>query len=412
MTPKMLEALYQLSLCHDPDPNVIFQRIVETVGEYYGRTMAMINLAEESCVRYRAVVNPHRLLRGMTALEFSSTFCQFALRSSGPILIQDARQDPAYAGHPAIKVGLTRYLGVPICTPNGAPIGTLCFLDRKTRELLGEEDIQFLSLLAMRVSAELERERIILARLEEHRTAAERLRDLNARLEATADEKRRFVRMVIHDLRHPLTAMRTLLYLLEAENDPTERAVHLATLENRLHALNQLLEGLTQYDCIEAGHANLHIERVELAAVLSRWVSDFAPAFSSEPVQFCYDLAPDLGTTDTDCDKLNHILLNLLSNALKFTPHGCVEVRARSLDADHWLLEVKDTGIGIPVEAQARIFEEFYQAHPAGKAMSHGSGLGLAIVKRLCDALQGRITVHSAPDAGTCFQLVFPRFLS
>ncbi len=328
----------------------------------------------------------------------------FALRIVHPILIQDALQNPDHCTNAAVDIGLRRYLGVPIHNPNGQPIGTLCFLDGRIEEPLGEEDIHFLSLLAMRVSVELERERMVQARLEEQKRMVERL-------EATAKEKHRFVMMVIHDLRHPLTALRTILYLLRDESDPEQRAACVSALENRVDALSHLLNALQQYHEIEAGHTVLHLEDVNLAQLIEDCVQSFAPAFVSDSVAFERDIAPDLGVSHTDRDKLNHILLNLLSNALKFTPRGTVRVRARCEGTDRWLLEVEDTGIGMSEDIREQVFEEFYRAPDDRVTQTPGSGLGLNIVRRLSSALQAKLEMESAPGVGTRFRLLFPRHL-
>lgn len=327
------------------------------------------------------------------------------------MLIQNAARDPEFCNHRAVRVGLTRYLGVPIRDPEGRPIGTVCFLDDHSDEPLGEEDVQFLSLLAMRVSAEVERERMVQARLEEHRVAAEQMRALNAQLEATAEEKRRFVAMILHDLRHPLTALEALLYLLSVEDNPAERRSYIEAIENRTAALRSLLDGLTEYHAIEAGQLPLHIERRDLGQLIRVCVKDFAPAFISDLVRLECDLDSDLGEAETDPGKVTHILLNLLSNALKFTTKGNVRVRAGPRGSEQWVLEVADSGIGIPAGEQERIFEEFYRAPAEAVGGPQGSGLGLAIVQRLCAAMNGSIAVESASGIGTTFRITFPRRL-
>lgn len=408
MNPKMQEALYSVSTCFDADPNVVFQKIVEEVAAYYDNTTAMINLDQEDCLLFRAVANPRPRMIGLTSFPMQRSFCQFALRTDSPILVQNAEEHPVYCTHPAVEARIRRYLGVPIRNPQGKAIGTLCFLDDKVEQPLGEEDIQFLTLLTMRVNAEVERERMVQERIEEHRKAAERLAELNARLEAAAEGKRQFVAMVVHDLRHPLTALKTLLYLLESETDPAERAATLSAMQGRLQALTTLLNGLLQVNEVESGRVPPRLERVHLPTLLSECVASFAPAFVSESVRLECQISPKLAEAQTDADKIVHILLNLLSNALKFTAEGTVWVRALPHGSAHWRLEVEDTGIGIHPDVKERIFEEFYRA---GAARQGSVGLGLAIVHQLCQALQAEVSVESVPGTGTCFRLTFPRAL-
>ncbi|MCW3095351.1 MAG: hypothetical protein JWL77_969 [Chthonomonadaceae bacterium] len=409
MTPRMQEILYEISVLNDPDPNVVFERIAQAVGDYYSGAMTMINLSVDGCLQFRAMVNPHRIIRRLSTNSVQGTFCLLTLESMGPMLIQDASKRDELVGHPAIHFKLTRYLGVPVVSSQGVALGTLCFLDSRPEDILGDADVKFMSLLAMRVSAEVERERLTLARLEEHRLAAERTKSLVAQLQATAEEKRRFVSMVIHDLRHPLATIQTVLYLLRAEEDPSERELYVDTLENRARALAGLIEGLTQCQRIESGHVGLHVHPLDVAQHLRECVENFAPDLSECSVPCHCEIDPNLGTVMTDGDKLTHIVLNLLSNALKFTMKGHIRVRAYPCSPSSWNLEVEDTGIGVPEEDHERIFEEFYRAPAADHSIRPGSGLGLAIVKRLCDALQGRISVESAYGEGTLFRLTFPR---
>lgn len=336
----------------------------------------------------------------------------YAIRTVGPLLIQNASEHPDFCDHSAVRFGLNRYLGVPIHDLHGKPIGTLCFLflDNRVDTPLGEEDIRFLSLLAMRVSAEVERERMVQSRMEEHQVMADNLAELNARLEATAEAKRRFVATVLHDLRHPITAMRTLLFVLRDEQDPQERQTCIDLLENRLGVLAELLDALMQYHEIEAGHTRLNVEQVDLGRLITECVEEFAPASVSQEVHFVKETEPNLGEARTDVNMLRHVIANLLSNALKFTPRGTVWVRARRRGAKRWALEVEDTGIGMSEEDQRQVFQEFYRAETA-YAQGSGAGLGLAIVKQLCGALQGTVELKSVPDEGTLFRITFPRDL-
>src|SRR5579871_491900 len=367
MTPQMMETLYRISLLHAPEPETIFQHIVETVAEMYGDTMAMVNLVEGDCLRFRTVVNVHPVFEGSSTLKIERSLCQFSMRDTRPLLIQNAMEHPDFRRHIVVRLKLRRYLGVPICNSEGQAVGTLCFLDDRIEDILGEEDIRFLSLLAMRVSAELERERMIESRIAAQRAYTEHL-------EETAREKRQFVSMVIHDLRHPLTTMRTLLYLLRTEPDRKQRRAYLDTLENRTCALGTLLEELVLYDQIEAGRPMLKIEETDLNALIRATVEEVAGLADMQAAPISCELAPDLGIATLDGGKLRHILLNLVSNALKFTPEGSVAVRAGRQNADTWWLEVEDTGIGMTLLEQERAFEEYFSG---AKGERSGMGLGL-----------------------------------
>ncbi len=241
--------------------------------------------------------------------------------------------------------------------------------------------------------------------------AAQQLAELNDKLQATAEEKRQFVNMVLHDLRHPLTTVKTLLYLLRHDSIST-RDEHLEVIEGRVSVLHSLLEELTEYHRIEAGRGYITVEKVAVHELLTECVANFSPALVGGEVQIQCTVSPELDLISTDRNKLLHILLNLLSNALKFTPQGQITVRADLIGAEHWMLTVEDTGSGIPKEIQAHIFEEFYQDEASAlNQRRQGFGLGLSIVKQLCDALQGKLELMSLPEQGTRFAIIFPQSL-
>lgn len=342
------------------------------------------------------------------------------------MLIQDATADPALQTHPAIRMGLTRYLGVPVANPNGEAIGTLCFLDDRSDVRLGEEDIHFLSLLGMRVSAELERERSTRERLAEREAMVARLEAVNARLRRASEEKRRLIATVIHDLRQPLTALRTTLYCLRQEEDPAEREASITLLEGRLAALSALTDELGEYARLEAGQVPWKLARTPLAPLLRECVEGFAPEACARRVRVRCELPPTLGEAETDSAKLCHVVSNLIANAITFAAAGeadssaegehagSVVVRAASEGASAWRLVVEDDGPGIPDAVLEHIFEEFYQgtAAPQGAPpgdQSRGLGLGLAIVDYLCAGMGAQIEVASVPGLGTRFAVTFPR---
>jgi signal transduction histidine kinase len=121
---------------------------------------------------------------------------------------------------------------------------------------------------------------------------------------------------------------------------------------------------------------------------------------------------PELPRLQSDAVKLQHVLTNLVANAIKFTESGRVSIRARSLEGSRIALEVEDTGIGIPAEAIERIWNPFEQADPGVARRFGGTGLGLSIVRGLVDRLGGKVSVESAVGRGTTFSVVFPTTFS
>jgi signal transduction histidine kinase len=128
----------------------------------------------------------------------------------------------------------------------------------------------------------------------------------------------------------------------------------------------------------------------------------------SDEVQLVQEVEPDLPPMFSDQEKMRQILINLLSNAVKFTEKGAVTVRARH-DGDRIVVDVSDTGIGIPEGALAFIFEQFRQTDDSTTRRYGGTGLGLAITRHLAHLLGGNITVESTLGAGSTFTVTLPR---
>jgi signal transduction histidine kinase len=203
--------------------------------------------------------------------------------------------------------------------------------------------------------------------------------------------------------------MRTLLHLLSRERNKQQRLMDLKTLDNRTRALNTLLDELVLYDQIETGRSLLKIEAIDLGAFLPACVEEVAGHHEAQAVPVRCEIAPELGIVYLDQRKLKHILLNLISNALKFTQEGHITVRARPENALQWRLEVEDTGMGMTSAVRERAFEEYFSESNREQG---GVGLGLAIAHRLSMALEAKVTLRSVPGQGTHFQLVFPRCLT
>lgn len=151
---------------------------------------------------------------------------------------------------------------------------------------------------------------------------------------------------------------------------------------------------------------DVYVETFRLDEVADVAVSTVEPSLKNG-VSLVKDIAPDIPPLQTDREKLKQIVLNLLSNAAKFTEQGRITIKARPGDGVLHLA-VADTGIGIPPQALAHIFEEFRQADMSTTRRYGGTGLGLAIVKKFCGLLGGDITVESVPGKGSTFTVTIP----
>ncbi|MFZ5521291.1 MAG: response regulator [Pseudomonadota bacterium] len=236
---------------------------------------------------------------------------------------------------------------------------------------------------------------------------------LNAeKLEQANRYKSEFLANMSHELRTPLNSSLILAKLLADNRDGNLSADQVRYAESILSANNDLLtliNDILDLAKIESGHADTQIEAVALEAVVSRLQDTFTPIAADRGLGFRIDVEPAAPTTlVTDPQRLAQILRNLLSNAFKFTESGEVLLQVRAQPGQRIAFAVRDTGVGIPPEQQAIIFEPFRQADGSTSRKYGGTGLGLSISRELARLLGGDITVHSQQGQGSTFTLDIP----
>jgi signal transduction histidine kinase len=228
----------------------------------------------------------------------------------------------------------------------------------------------------------------------------------NAKLLEIDRRKSIFVSTASHELRTPLTSMKVHLANLRdgidgAVTDDQRRS--LMRVEANLSRLRILIDDLLDLSQIEMGQASLRLEPVALGTLIAKTVEDLHPFSSERRVKTVISLPTNLPLVCADAGKLRQILLNLLHNAVKFTPvDTLVDLTVTSLSADEIQISVRDVGPGIAPDDVDKIFQPFYRA-PAAQKKTKGAGLGLAITKLLVELHHGRLWVETEPHRGSCF---------
>jgi signal transduction histidine kinase/DNA-binding NarL/FixJ family response regulator len=231
------------------------------------------------------------------------------------------------------------------------------------------------------------------------------------RAEALAEidrAKTRFFSNVSHEFRTPLTLMLGPLEDALADPDlpPTEHERLDIARRNSLRLL-KLVNSLLDFSRIEAGRAQAVFEPVDLATLTADLASNFRSAFERAGLRLSVECSPLPAPVYVDRDMWEKIVLNLLSNAFKFTFEGKIEVALRALD-DRVALTVRDTGVGIPETELPRLFERFHRVEGQRSRTYEGSGIGLALVQELVKLHGGEIGAESAAERGTCFTVLIP----
>ncbi|MFZ1059162.1 MAG: ATP-binding protein [Candidatus Rokuibacteriota bacterium] len=219
-----------------------------------------------------------------------------------------------------------------------------------------------------------------------------------------------FVANVSHELRTPLTAIRGYLEtLLEGGLDERDNARRFLEIVSRhTERLGRLLDDLTDLSNIELGKVALELEPTELGEALEAVVAIIEPRAAGKGVSLAVDLPPDLPRVLADGDRLTQILINLLDNAVKFTPAGGRVTVTAAVQDQMVEIAVADTGIGIPSTDLPRITERFYRVDKARSRELGGTGLGLAIVKHLVQAHGGQLSIESDAGKGTTVRFTLP----
>ncbi|MEM7127178.1 MAG: HAMP domain-containing sensor histidine kinase [Chloroflexota bacterium] len=220
--------------------------------------------------------------------------------------------------------------------------------------------------------------------------------------------RRQMTADIAHELRNPLMV---LLGYLESMRDgvlkPTEQ--RLETMYSEAQHLQKLIQDLRTLSLADAGELALNRSEVSPSDILERTQTVYERQAIEQEVELRCALAPGLPTIHADEERINQVLGNLVSNALRYTPaRGAITLSAHSTDGCVQL-SVQDTGIGIRQEEQERIFERFYQTDPSRSGESGESGLGLAIAKSIMELHGGSIEVESTPGEGAKFTLTFEK---
>jgi two-component system phosphate regulon sensor histidine kinase PhoR len=227
-------------------------------------------------------------------------------------------------------------------------------------------------------------------------------------VQRTEQIRRDFVANVSHELRTPLAALKSVVETL-AEGALEDESVALDFLRRadaEVDRLVQLVEELLELSRIESGDLPLVLRETDVAALLAEAVERLRPQAERAHLNLTLELSPGLGLARIDGARIERAVLNLLHNAIKFTPSGGDVTLAAQRDDGSLLVQVRDTGAGISQSDLSRIFERFYKVDQS--RASGGSGLGLALVKHAVEAHGGSVSVESAPTRGSLFSFRIP----
>jgi len=385
------------------DLKSVLQTLVQSAGRLCGADFATITRQKDG-VLFFAEAYGYSFIEYVRALPVErgrGTATGRALLEGRVIHIADVLADPDYTWAEAQRLGGYRtVLGVPMLR-EGIPVGVLTLTRSEVRPFT-EKQIELVSTFADQAAIAIENVRLF-----------DEIQDKSRQLQMASEHKSQFVSSMSHELRTPLNAIIGLTDMLvtnaarfgtEKAQEPLQRVN--AAGAHLLGLINQVLD----LSKIEAGRLELNPQAVQLAPLINEVIGTAGQLAEKNKDRLVVDAQEDLGVLTVDPMRLRQILLNLLSNACKFTKQGEVKLQARKVaNGGNWIeLAVVDTGIGMTAEQQAKLFEEFSQADAATAQRFGGTGLGLAITRKLARMMGGDVTVASEPGKGSVFKVRLP----
>jgi len=315
--------------------------------------------------------------------------------------VSDVLLDKEYALSDLQKIGGYRAaLGVPLLR-DGKVVGAI-FLARTVPQPFTDKQIELIETFADQAVIAIENVRLF-----------DEIQDKNRQLAAASENKSQFLSSMSHELRTPLNAIigLTEMMVANAARFGTEKALEPLRRVNAAgtHLLS-LINEVLDLSKIEAGKLELNPEPINLSRLIDEVIGTAGQLAEKNKNHLVVETQENLSTLKADPMRLKQILLNLLSNACKFTKEGEVALRVRKVaDGRDWVeLAVADTGVGLTAEQQARLFQEFTQADSLTARRYGGTGLGLALSRKLARMMGGDVTMTSEPGKGSVFTVRLP----
>ena len=394
-----LAALHDTALLDSPSEEA-FDRLTRLATRLLHVPVALVSLVDADRQFFKSCIGLPEPWASARETPLSHSFCQHAVQRASPLVIEDAREHPLVRDNLAIPdLGVVAYAGIPLATGDGLVLGSFCVIDHVPRRWTDDE-LATLHDLAAAAVTEIEL-RAALRQAEAARAEA-------AEANRAKDD---FLALVSHELRAPLASIMANAQMLAMGlcgplAEPQGRTVERIRLggDHLGHLIGQLLD----FKRLAAGHTDYVVDVVPVAAVLDAAAALAEGQLAQAGVTLERAAVPDVAVR-ADAERVRQILINLLSNAAKFTPPGGRVALECDGDATHVRLRVRDTGIGIPAGRLADVFEPFVRLRDPRASSASGTGLGLAISRDYARGMGGTLAAESAPGAGSTFTLTLPR---
>ena len=392
------------------DKDQLIQFVGDQIRDLFHAPIAYVSLLDRGTMMLHF---PYTFGEEAPARPFGTGLTSQIIRTGQPLLInEDMDRNRVRLGVEQIGRQTASYLGVPIPS-GGQMIGVISVQSTDQEGRFTEADQRLLSTIASAVGVAFHNAKLF----EETRQARAAAEDADA-------AKSSFLSTVSHELRTPLTSvlgfakiirrrLEERLFPLIPEGDRKVQQAKQQVIENlgvvvsEGERLTKLIDDVLDLAKIEAGKFTWNMATVSIADVVERATAATASLFEAKKLNLVREIEPDLPTITGDQDRLIQVVINLISNAVKFTDAGSIACSARR-EAGDLVVSVRDSGIGIAPTDQSKVFEKFRQVGDTLTDKPKGTGLGLPICKEIVEYHGGRIWVESAPGQGSTFSFTLP----
>jgi signal transduction histidine kinase len=389
ISPKLLQR-YQLlfeiarDLASTLDLNILLNRIVDAATELTDAKAASILLYDQinAELHFEAATNMDEpLMRGLI-VPVDASIAGWVVKNRQPLIIEDTDKETRHFDHvgQVVNVHTKSLIGVPLITKDKV-IGALEVINKQVGTF-SIEDQNLLTTLAAQAAVAIE----------------------NSRLFLQSD----LISELVHELRTPMASLSTAAHLLlrpDLPDDQRQRIVEI--IRDETFRISELASSFLDLARLESGRAQYHPELTDIKELLLDCVDLMRVRAVERDLKVSVNIPKELPKVKLDRDKIKQVLINLISNAVKYNNTGGKLGLNAKVDNNDILVEIWDTGAGIPSEYLPNLFQKFYRV-PGSELIALGTGLGLAICKQIMDAHRGRIEVNSLVGEGTKFIVHLP----
>ncbi len=366
------------------DLDNLLARIAQIAVELSSSQAASILLYDEASrqLYFHTTTNMDEpVMRGIT-VPLEGSIAGWVLKNRETAVVNDVHHDPRFFDvvDKTTRFSTSSIIAIPLITKDSV-LGVLEVLNKCSGDFT-QEDESILGVLGAQASVAIQ----------------------NTRLFQQSD----LISELVHEIRTPLASVSTAAYLLKRPEISDQQRFNLAsTIYNETQRLNELASTFLDLARLESGRTSFHPAPIDMAGLLEECRQLMLGRAEESRLTIRVDITSSLPLVDADRDKIKQVLLNLISNAIKYNlPGGMITIQA-SCAGPEMVISIRDTGIGVPEEAVGRLFERFYRARGVEKAVP-GTGLGLSICKHIVESHRGHIEVESEVGHGSIFTVYLP----